>query len=336
MKPYHVSGLLAVLALGLVTLQPAAAQQSPVPGLPVEPVQQHASDTRPNATDDDIGKTGGRDAYGRSQSERAAEQDAHARALRQLVGQAQAQLGDVQGISPATQITVKPGINEILPISLGHLNRLVTPFPHPLIKTTSQAQTDTQGSIVYVATNASSPITLFVMDKSDPANAISLTLLPKRIPPVQTKLILKGWEPPIQAIDAPVAKRVEAGQPFVESLKTIMRALAKQKIPDGFGYKAIHDDPLMPTCIVPGIRIQPAQRLTGSRTIAFVAKATNRSRTPIDMDESGCAAPNVLAVAAWPRHHLMPGEKTELYILVRMPEPGQGGRERPSLVGGGI
>ena len=51
------------------------------------------------------------------------------------------------------QIQIKPGINELMPIAVGHLNRLVTPFDNPVVTTTSQATTSTKGKIVYVATS---------------------------------------------------------------------------------------------------------------------------------------------------------------------------------------
>jgi conjugal transfer pilus assembly protein TraK len=42
------------------------------------------------------------------------------------------------------QLQVTPGINELIPIAVGHLNRLVTPFDNPVVTTTSQATTSTK------------------------------------------------------------------------------------------------------------------------------------------------------------------------------------------------
>jgi hypothetical protein len=44
--------------------------------------------------------------------------------------------------------------NELIPIAVGHLNRLVTPFDNPMVTTTSQATTSSKGKIVCVATTA--------------------------------------------------------------------------------------------------------------------------------------------------------------------------------------
>ena len=79
-------------------------------------------------------------------------------------------------------IAVKPGINELMPIAVGHLNRLVTPFEHPVVTTTSQATTSTKGKIVYVATADETPVTLYITPGDNQDIALSLTLIPKRIP----------------------------------------------------------------------------------------------------------------------------------------------------------
>ena len=50
-------------------------------------------------------------------------------------------------------------------------------------------------------------------------------------------------------------------------------------------------------------------------------------------NETACASRNVLAVAAWPRFMLNPGEKTEVYVIVRAQTPEDHGLSRPSLIG---
>ena len=88
------------------------------------------------------------------------------------------------------QLKVTPGINELIPIAVGHLNRLVTPFDNPVVTTTSQATTSTHGKIVYVATADETPVTLYITPGDNQDIALSLTLIPKRIPAREIHLSL--------------------------------------------------------------------------------------------------------------------------------------------------
>jgi hypothetical protein len=70
------------------------------------------------------------------------------------------------------------------------LNRLVTPFDNPVVTTTSQATTSTKGKIVYVATADETPVTLYITPGANQDIALSLTLIPKRIPAREIHLSL--------------------------------------------------------------------------------------------------------------------------------------------------
>ena len=61
--------------------------------------------------------------------------------------------------------------------------------------------------------------------------------------------------------------------------------------------------------------------------------ARNTGVTSIEFDERACATGNaeVLAVAAWPKVVLRPGEATELYVVVRRSAE-QAATLRPSLL----
>ncbi|NEV65473.1 hypothetical protein G3446_27290, partial [Thiorhodococcus minor] len=69
-------------------------------------------------------------------------------------------------VGPMTvQATI--GVNLILEIAVDHLNRILTPFPSPQVRTVSDASTSVDGSAIYVATASEGPVTLFVSDASD-------------------------------------------------------------------------------------------------------------------------------------------------------------------------
>ncbi|HOV56364.1 MAG TPA: type-F conjugative transfer system secretin TraK [Rhodanobacteraceae bacterium] len=258
-----------------------------------------------------------------------------AAALRNMVDAARRDLSNPVK-PPPHDITVKPGITEIIPISLGRVNRILTPFPDPIIRANRpKEEISRTGNILTVATGSSEDVSLFVWDRSDPQTAISLQLLPRDIPPVEVKLDIAGWTPAHPAAAPSGDDRTwETDQPFVESIKTLFRDLAQGRIPTGFGLEEIKAGTRtdMPSCRWPGVAVKVAQRLEGHVMDALVARAVNTSAVPIELDESACAAPQVLAVAAWPRSRLEPGEDTEVYVAVRRAGAAERENARPSVL----
>jgi len=68
-------------------------------------------------------------------------------------------------------------------VAIDHLNRIVTPFAAPQVRTVSQATTQVDGNAIYVATATEEPVGLFITEAGDSATALSLTLAPRHIPP---------------------------------------------------------------------------------------------------------------------------------------------------------
>jgi len=237
---------------------------------------------------------------------------------------------------PPPKITVKSGVTEVIPIAIGRMNRFLTPFRDPVIKTTSTASISRSGNIVYVATDTSDSVSLFVIDKADPEQAISLTLTPASIPPVQVQLTLEGYEPKAAPVLDRGAEKAN-GVPYVEAVKALMRDLALHRIPEGFAMASIakvaKSD--LPRCRMPNVDVHVAQVLEGHAMEAFVARAVNASIDATEVDESACAGEKVLAVSAWPRTHLEPGQDTELYIVVRHVDRTDAPADRPSVLRSG-
>ncbi len=93
------------------------------------------------------------------------------------------------------------GVNQIIPIAVGHPNRIVTPFSNPEIVSTSLTGATDNGqcgevcikeNVVYVATDKQYPVTMFITEKGSEAQALSLTMVPRRIPPREVFLKLDG------------------------------------------------------------------------------------------------------------------------------------------------
>jgi conjugal transfer pilus assembly protein TraK len=241
-------------------------------------------------------------------------------------------------VAPQT-LQVKPGINELMPIAVGHLNRLVTPFDNPVVTTTSQATTSTQGKIVYVATADETPVTLYITPGDNQDIALSLTLIPKRIPAREIHLSLDQetykrltqWQ---QRTKDSSDKPANQEQNYITTLKQLFRDLGLQKTPAGFSLR----DPSQTEqihCYQDRVRIRTGQLLEGQDLLIFVGVARNTGVVPIEFDERACASTQdeVLAVAAWPKVVLGPGESTELYVAVRRKDE-TAITVRPSLLNG--
>jgi len=223
----------------------------------------------------------------------------------------------------AQHIQVKPGINELMPIAVGHLNRLVTPFDNPVVTTTSQATTSTKGKIVYVATSDETPVTLYITPGDNQDIALSLTLIPKRIPAREIHLSLdkdsvKQLTKLQQQNTSANGKSTDKEQEYITQLKKLFRDLGLQKTPPGFSLRdpnkteAIH-------CLQDRLQIRTGQVLEGQDMLILIGIARNSGLEPVEFDERACATTEaeVLAVAAWPKVALAPSESTELYVAIR-------------------
>ena len=221
------------------------------------------------------------------------------------------------------QLQVKPGINELIPIAVGHLNRLVTPFDNPVVTTTSQATTSTKGKIVYVATPDETPVTLYITPGDNQDIALSLTLIPKHIPAREIHLSLdkdtyKVLTKLQQQNTNATGKATDKEQEYITVLKKLFRDLGLQKNPPGFSLRdPSHAESIH--CHQDRLHINTGQVMEGQDLLILVGVARNTGVTSIEFDERSCAAgkDEVLAVAAWPKVVLRPSEATELYVAIR-------------------
>jgi len=236
-------------------------------------------------------------------------------------------------------IAVKPGINELMPIAVGHLNRLVTPFEHPVVTTTSQATTSTKGKIVYVATADETPVTLYITPGDNQDIALSLTLIPKRIPAREIHLgldkdsyqLLNQW----QRADTASRTTSQQEQAYISQLKTLFRDLGLQNTPAGYSLREPKPQEQI-RCLQDRVQIKTGQVLEGQDRLILVGLAQNTGGDMLEFDERSCATTqqDVLAVSVWPNVVLKPQEATELYVVVRQ-SPEESVNLRPSLLSGG-
>lgn len=329
MEGLRSRGWILLLALGATTaasaqVNPAVPLTSTQPGpagtLPAQPTVQ---DMKPGRTDNEVlsGLV--------SNIAAPAPQAAPARPRRVVK-------------APPSHLTVKPGQHAQFGVAVNHLNRIITPFRKPVMKTTSAATTAIEQGIVYVSTQSMDDIALMIYDEQDPVNAISITLVPQEISPVSVQVDVAGYSggsamPGAQWREGSTteAEGWEQSQPYVAMVKAMFRELAFGRVPQGYGFEEVRGGrhPLMPACTMPGMQVVPMQVLNGHSITTIVARATNLTGGMAEFQEQRCASKSTLAVAAWPRTTLRPGESTEVYIAVRRPEE-PSGDARPSVLGG--
>jgi conjugal transfer pilus assembly protein TraK len=227
----------------------------------------------------------------------------------------------------ALELNVTPGVNEIVKIAKGFTNRLVTPFANPRLITSNDLTHKISGNIVYITTNKSNPLGVYITDKDNTDNSISLTLIPKVIPARQINLKIDGL---VKKVKVNVETRKwEESRPYVDTLKLMMRELAFNKIPSGYNMEKFSGTML---CTQDGLQLEAKQKMVGSNLDIIVFKATNMTNNHFLINESSCYRPGFLAISTWPKTKLNPSESTELYVIKKHYEESSSSTIRPSVL----
>ena len=251
-------------------------------------------------------------------------------------------------VNSANELVMKKGENQIIPIAQGHLNRIITPFADPEITSTSNVPVKpgecgefcTKSNVVYVATDSATPLSVFITEKGNEATAISLTLMPRKIPPreIFVKLDEKSFGNS-QGFGVAASKKAESWErstPYIETLRTLLRRIALNDIPQGYTMSQSPKSGLKnaPNCLVPGINVDFAggQVIAGHSLQVFVGVAQNTSGEVLEFYESACGSWDVAAVTTWPHKVLEPGQKTEVYVVVKKGAIQPARSQRPSLI----
>ncbi|EFP0184028.1 conjugal transfer protein TraK [Escherichia coli] len=244
-------------------------------------------------------------------------------------------------------LTMKPGVNQIIPIAIGHPNRIVTPFSNPEVVSTSLSGSNENGqcgeicikeNVVYVATDKESPVTAFITEKGSEAQSLSLTMVPRRIPPreVFLKLDSSNGMGIGSSFGNSKAETWETSQPYVETVRTVFRKIALGEIPQGYTINRIPSGISTPSCAQPGVRVDfsKGQYVMGHHLNVFIGVAENVANQPIEIKEAMCGGWDVAAVTSWPYNVLEPGQKTEIYVAKKQLRGTAPTSKRPSLLGG--
>lgn len=246
------------------------------------------------------------------------------------------------------RFTVARGQVGLTEIAVGHVNRVITPFAEPQVRTSSAAEIQASGSVLYVQPKDESPVSLFITEAGNEDFAINVTLVPRAIPPVEFFLDLDDNLARVLAAAAaqkaamtgqvPGAPQVASApgmrsDPWLDRIKTVLATLAVGQVPPGL----VETGPgRIPECLAgPGFRtdFQGAQWYHGQGFEAIVGRVTNSGPDGV-FAEFWCAGDAVAAVALWPSAEMRAGAAAEILILRQLDGPGtRPVRTRPSLIG---
>lgn len=251
-----------------------------------------------------------------------------------------------------TRIVLKPGMHELIPIARNYANRIVTPFRNPeIVSTGAQSASKSKnsgecgeicvkGNVVYVSTNRESPISMFITEEGSEETALSVTMLPRNIPPREVFLELPAdirrnkTAGDIVRSNNFEAESFERSLPYVETLRTMMREVAQGRIPSGYTLGKTASARNIPSCVQAGLtfNFKNGQRLTGHNMDIYVGVVSNVSDDIIEFDEMSCGTWQTAAVASWPLHVLSPGDKTEVYVVMKEARKPVSTTERAPLI----
>lgn len=235
----------------------------------------------------------------------------------------------------AKEIVVSPGQSQVIEISKGFLNRIVTPFESPKVITVNEIDTKIKQNVVYVATNSNTPIGLYIYEEENPAEAIPLILNPKQMPPIEVVLKYSGAG---NASTSVRARRFEETSDYLDTLVNILRDVAQEKIPPGYTLVTPTAlDNTMYYCNQAGLATEVGQILDGHNYRIIVLMGVNNKEVNVELNEKNCTRPGIIAISSWPNTLMGPNEPTEIYLVENkgaLTSPTRKiGSERPSLIG---
>lgn len=243
--------------------------------------------------------------------------------------------GDM-ALNSSSTIVMRRGVNQIIPAAIYHLNRIVTPFIKPIVKTGTGAEVSVEDNVIYVTTADTAPVTLFIYEEGNQDIALNLTLVPRRIPAREVFLDLEDGVMALNGRGNAKAESWEKSQPYVETIRAVFRGLALGDLPQGYSLSKYPTSRATPNCSMDGLNFsfKNGQLLSGHSLQVSVGIVQNTTSRPIEIREAVCGGWEVAAVAAWPNNMLEPGQRSEIYVAERLQRTTKSTSKRPSLLGG--
>ncbi|WP_252180171.1 type-F conjugative transfer system secretin TraK [Endozoicomonas sp. 4G] len=231
------------------------------------------------------------------------------------------------------KLQVSPGQQQPVTLSRLHLNRIVTPFAAPQIRTIDQADIRIEGSVIYLSSQQEEPFVVYITPHDNEAHALSLLVTPLDVPPKEIQLSLsKQWQQKINHNKA-LAKRFEEASDYQQAITEVLSKLVKGQIPEGYELSVLHQSNVQ-HCQQDGLifDFSKGQQVQGHHFSVLVGTVRNTTEKLLTFHEKNCQGSHTAAVAMWPNNTLHPGQRRELFILLNTPDYESAPAVRPSLL----
>lgn len=223
------------------------------------------------------------------------------------------------GVMPGTSEELRTNVvrvssdrNEIIYVSSTLPNRIATPFAEP--KSIDQQKNDADispvGQSLYVTMKPTGkPVALFVTGSNPNDPVISLTLVPKDMPP-QT-VVLQMDKPQAEPGNKSDAEHAPDSNVYTDNIRYVMREAALGKTPEGFS-----EGPLPAAAAnIGNVIAYPKVRYSGPEYDIYRYTLQGTTQTDVDLDEGTFYSEGVRAVSFFPTATLSRGKTTDVYIV---------------------
>ncbi|RMD69085.1 MAG: hypothetical protein D6819_07845 [Gammaproteobacteria bacterium] len=201
-------------------------------------------------------------------------------------------------------LRVRPGITEMIAVSASMPNRIATPFKEPQVVDASGSQIQTMGGNVYILPASKAPIGIFISEKDARGPVISLTLVPKDIPPQNVLVQFEATEPGAE-------RGHNKPDSHADTIVHVMRRIVMGELPDGYT-EAPEPGKLLE---IGPVLAKSSRRWAGTDTEVLEYLLENRGSEAVELTEPSFYERGVKAVAFYPKIMLRPGETTRAYVM---------------------
>lgn len=208
------------------------------------------------------------------------------------------------------------GVNEMVTLSSDFLNRISTPFEDPIVVDITDPKAEKHkitGSEVYYLPAGADPIGIYIFDKGNPTQTISLTIVPRSGIPGQNLLVkLENFRSVKQLSLVPDAGPVvkPAANDFEAMLTSLVAGAIRGNIP-GFSPVPLE----VGEARIDDVRIVPNFVMQGSYLDIYRYRLTNEGTAAIDMNEGAFYREGIKAITFFPLVSLQPGEFTYAFLI---------------------
>lgn len=217
---------------------------------------------------------------------------------------------DPQAMKPQV-VRVSEDKTTVINVSASLMNRIATPFLSPKEIDNQKKDFDVkkEGESFYITMKSANPVSLYVTGNTPNDPVISLTLVPKKMPPqtitLQLDKPLAGVGPNGSSDDKAPDNNV-----YTDQIRYALREVALGKVPEGFS----EGDLPRSVAQMGQIAAYPLARYSGPKYDIFRYRVQALTDN-VELDETAFYSEGVRAVSFFPNSSLRRGESTEVYVV---------------------